>query len=42
MPPPCPGDGQELTEAPDLAGRKVTWGWEVEGHKQSCQASEDI
>ena len=40
--PPHPGDGHELTEAPGLAGGKVTRGWEVERCEQSCQVSEDI
>ena len=42
MPPLRPGDGHELTGAPDHAGGKVTRGWEVKGHEQSCQVSEDI
>lgn len=39
--PTSPGD-EEFTEALDLAGGKVTSGWEVEGQDQSCQVLENI
>ena len=39
---PPPQEMGKSSEAPDLAGGKVTSGWEVEGQGQSCQVLENI